>query len=135
MNQRLNYTSKIMKSVGLITALILASIFLGLSFYSPRRRLTGLLHYADVTIDASSFDPEKVTIEKSSVFFPSPEDFDYCEKNNIVFPGGNVGEGSPEKRPFSITPADFVPKHGISREKQCLTVEKALTAIKHGNRV
>jgi len=135
MNQRLNYTSKILKSVGLITALILASIFLGLSFYSPSRRLTGLLHYAGVTIDVSSFDPEKVTIEKSSVFFPSPEDFDYCEKNNIVFPGGNVGEGIPEKRPFSITPADFIPKHGISLEKQCLTVEKALTAIKHGIRV
>ena len=118
------------------------------------RRLEGLLRYGNVALGstqqqqqqqqnasvsaiASNFDPGLATIEKSSVFFPPPSDLEHCHQHNTVLGRGDhfYLQDSSERRPFSIGPADFVPKHGPGGEGRCRTVADALAAVKGGRRV
>jgi len=97
-----------------------------------KRKLEGLLNYRDSFASDGTFDPSKVYIERSPVFFPSPDDFDYCQTsgNNIVLSRGN-NYPAQEERIFSIRPADFAPKHN----KTCKTTQQVLQAIKFGKRL
>ena len=127
---------------------------------SLSRRLEGLLRYGNVALGstqqqqqqqqqprqqnnasvsaiASNFDPGLATIEKSSVFFPPPSDLEHCREHNTVLGRGDhfYLQDSSERRPFSIGPADFVPKHGPGGEGRCRTVADALAAVRGGRRV